>query len=316
MPDVRRVTIKGLLQAAAALTVVFSLTTLLPIDHHVLQLFTHFRLQYLAVSLLLLVAFAYLRNPGYSAAMVVSVVASAVVVTPWYMDAADDSGNLEITLIHANVLSTNGEHDKLFALIDEEKPDLVFLQEISPQWENALSTLHADYPHHYVEARDGNFGIALLSRLPLASVGHVDSAPFGFPTLHGSLDVGNQTVRFVSMHPMIPLGADNYTARNEQLREVVQILGFSANPATDSMIFVGDMNITMWDINYRDFEAATGLRNARQGQGILPTWPTFMPFAMIPIDHVFVSNDIGVKQIRTGPRIGSDHLPLVVTLSL
>ena len=298
------------------LTVAFSLTTLLPIDHHALQLFTHFRLQYLAVSLLLMVAFAFLRSPGYSAAMMVSVVANALVVTPWYLDGVADSGDVEITLLHANVLATNGEHDKLFALLADEEPDLVFLQEISPQWEAALSALHADYPHRYVEARDGNFGIALLSRLPLASVGHVESAPLGFPTLHGELSVGYKTIRFVSTHPMIPLGADNYAARNEQLHAVVQLPGFSTGPTDDSMILVGDLNITMWDVNYRDFEGSTGLRNARQGHGILPTWPTFMPFAMIPIDHVLVSNDIEIKQIRTGARIGSDHLPLVVTLSL
>ena len=64
MPDVRRVTIKGLLQAGAALTVAFSMVTLLPIDHHALQLFTHFRLQYLAVSVVLMMAFAFAASAG------------------------------------------------------------------------------------------------------------------------------------------------------------------------------------------------------------------------------------------------------------
>ncbi len=308
----RRVTVKGLLQAAAFLTVGFSLITLLPFDHHALQLFTHFRLQYLTVSLLLLTAFAFLRSPAYAAGLMISVLANAAVVAPWYMDPGNDLGESPLKLLHANVLSTNVEHEKLFTLIADEQPDLVFLQEVSPQWATALAALHSDYPHRYVATRDGNFGIALLSRLPLAHVHHVDSTPLGFPTLEGEVVFGGRTISFVSTHPMIPLGSVNFAARKEQLREVAQQLGAAA----ESTILIGDLNTSMWGIHYRELERATGLSNARRGHGILPTWPTFMPFAMIPIDHVLVSNDIGVEQISTGPRIGSDHLPLIVTLGL
>ena len=127
----RRVTVKGLLQAAAFLAVAFSLITLLPFDHHALQLFTHFRLQYLAGSLLLLAAFAFLRSPAYAAVLLISVLANAAVIAPWYVDEVDDSGESSLKLLSANVLSTNVEHDKLFALIAAEQPNLVFLQEVS-----------------------------------------------------------------------------------------------------------------------------------------------------------------------------------------
>ncbi len=308
----RSVTVKGLLQVAALLTVAFSLITLLPVDHHALQLFTHFRLQYLAASLLLLTIFAFLRSPAYAGALIISALASAFVIAPWFMDPPESTGESHLKLVFVNALSTNVEHDRLFALIGAEQPDLVFLQEISPQWETALAALHVDYPHYYVEPRDGNFGIAVLSRLPLTGARHVDSAPLGFPTLQVELVIGDRTIRFVSTHPMIPLGASNFSARNEQLRRVAEQLG----PSATSTILVGDLNASMWDVHYRALESATGLRNARRGHGILPTWPTFMPFAMIPIDHVLISKDIGVEQIAAGPRIGSDHLPLVVTLSL
>ncbi|WP_333196742.1 hypothetical protein [Microcoleus sp. S28C3] len=56
------------------------------------------------------------------------------------------------------------------------------------------------------------------------------------------------------------------------------------------------------------------LRNARSGFGILPTWPTFMPLAYIPIDRFLVRQEIDVLKINTDRYVGSDHLPLITDL--
>ena len=307
-----RVTLTGLLQAAAVVTVAFSVGTLLPIDHFAIQLFTHFRLQYVVVSLSLLLLFKYLRSPWLIGALAASLVLNASLVLPWYVGEDETSGGVELKLLHANVLSSNTEYDRLIILLDTEAPDLVMLQEVSPDWLVALDELRADYPYSYAEAREGNFGIALFSRVPLKSVSHFDSPPFGYPTIVASLDIDGQVLHFIGTHPMIPVSGDFYDARNEQLAGVAQLLGKQAEPK----ILVGDLNLSQWDVNYIGLEQQGGVRNARKGFGILPTWPVFMPFAMIPIDHVLVSETISVTGFYSGPRIGSDHLPLIVTFSL
>jgi endonuclease/exonuclease/phosphatase (EEP) superfamily protein YafD len=307
-----RVTLTGLLQAAAVITVAFSVGTLLPIDHFAIQLFTHFRLQYVVVSLSLLLLFKYLRSPWLIGALAASLVLNAIVVLPWYVGEDETSGGVELKLLHANVLSSNTEYDRLISLLDTEAPDLVMLQEVSPDWLVALDELRADYPYSYAEAREGNFGIALFSRVPLKSVSHFDSPPFGYPTIVASLDIDGQVLHFIGTHPMIPVSGDFYDARNEQLAGVARLLGKQAEPK----ILVGDLNLSQWDVNYIHLEQQGGVRNARKGFGILPTWPVFMPFAMIPIDHVLVSETISVTGFYSGPRIGSDHLPLIVTFSL
>lgn len=307
-----RVTLTGLLQAAAVVTVAFSVGTLLPIDHFAIQLFTHFRLQYVVVSLSLLLLFKYLRSPWLIGALAASLVLNAIVVLPWYVGEDETSGGVELKLLHANVLSSNTEYDRLISLLDTEAPDLVMLQEVSPDWLVALDELRADYPYSYAEAREGNFGIALFSRVPLKSVSHFDSPPLGYPTIVASLDIDGQVLHFIGTHPMIPVSGDFYDARNEQLAGVARLLGKQAEPK----ILVGDLNLSQWDVNYIHLEQQGGVRNARKGFGILPTWPVFMPFAMIPIDHVLVSETISVTGFYSGPRIGSDHLPLIVTFSL
>jgi endonuclease/exonuclease/phosphatase (EEP) superfamily protein YafD len=186
------------------------------------------------------------------------------------------------------------------------------LLEVSGQWLDALDSLRESYPYSYAEAREGSFGIALFSRLPFTSATHVDSPPLGYPTIIATMDVEGTTLRLVGTHPMIPTTKQSYADRNEQL---VMLAGLSKEHG-GTQVLVGDLNASMWDIHYRSLENETGLRNARVGFGIVPTWPTFMPFAMIPIDHVLVSDDISVVELRTGPRVGSDHLPLIVTIAL
>jgi endonuclease/exonuclease/phosphatase (EEP) superfamily protein YafD len=306
------VTLDGLLKAAGLLTVVVSVLTALDTRQHFIELFLHFRLQYLVVSLLLLIAFALRRQAFYSFMLALAVALNAGYVLPWYAGSVTPAGSNQLKVLYANVLSSNREHDRLLALIQREQPDIVALLETSSQWLEALKALEEDYPYSYTVPREDNFGVALLSRLSLSGAKHIDSPPLGYPTVLARIDVDGATVTLITTHPMIPVGADNFSARNQQLRSIEKVV----TATTGHVILVGDLNTSMWDRRYRHLEDATSLRNARRGHGILPTWPTFMPPAMIPIDHVLVSERIGIKDIRIGPRIGSDHLPLVVTVTL
>ena len=162
-----RVTIKGLLQAAAVLTVLFSVISMIPADNAWLQLLTHFRLQYFAGSIVFLVVFAALREPRYALALLFTSILNGSMLTPWYIDEPVRRDGTEVKVLLANVLSSNSDHTRLFDLLETEQPDLVVLLEVSPQWATSLARLGATYPHSVVEPREGNFGIAMYSRLPL-----------------------------------------------------------------------------------------------------------------------------------------------------
>jgi endonuclease/exonuclease/phosphatase (EEP) superfamily protein YafD len=307
-----RVTVRGLLQAAAVLTVLFSAITFIPADNAYLQLFTHFRLQYFVVSLLLLLVFVVLQEPRYALALFAVSILNGYLVAPWYVDKPNYRDGTDIKLLLANVLAANDDHARLLELLESEQPDVVVLLEVTPAWANALDGLKSTYVHNVVEARNDRFGIAMYSRRPIISAAAISSEPLGFPTIVANLDVAGRSLQLVATHPMIPLGATNYDVRNQQLDGIARLLQRAAGPR----MLVGDLNATVWDLKYRALENKTWLRNVRDGFGVLPTWPTFMPLAMIPIDHVLVSEEIGVIDVRTGPRIGSDHLPLIVTVTL
>ena len=77
------VNIVGLLQAAAVLTVIFSLLTGLDIPQPGFELFSHFRLQYFVISVFLLAVFTFLRHYIYIGSLAVIAVFNATFVLPW-----------------------------------------------------------------------------------------------------------------------------------------------------------------------------------------------------------------------------------------
>lgn len=308
----KTVSLVGLLQAAAIITMLVSAVTFFDAAHRNIELFSHFRLQYLAISILLLIAFASLRSPIYAVPLLVTAILNASYVMPWYGGGTLAAGHANLKLLHANVYSSNDQYERLFDLIEAEQPDVIFLQEFTPAWQARCKRLRDGYPFNYSVPSQGNFGIAMFSRIALDSVTHVDSPPLQYPTILATMTVGGTPLTLINTHPTNPLTRSLYEARNEHLESVASM----ANQAPGAVILTGDLNSSVWSRPYRNLEETTGLRNTRRGFGIQPTWPTFMPFAMIAIDHALVSDDITVVGTRTGARIGSDHLPLIVELAI
>ncbi len=304
------ISLQGLVKAGAVLTALFSVATAFDNLHQYLELFSHFKPQYLAVAVLLTIYFVVIRDRRYVALMAAVTLLNAWYVAPWYLPQPDAiEGDEPFKILLANVLRHNGEHEKLTALLSAEQPDIVFLQEVSDEWARHVGQF-PEYPHRHVIPDNGHFGIAVLSRIPLIDTEIVDGPPFGFPTIVASASIGGEIVTFTTTHPSPPIGRAGYEGRNVQLADIAE----RVSRQSGARVLIGDLNTSMWGANYRSLIARTGLHNARKGFGILPTWPTHIPIAYIPIDHCLVSEEFEVIDIRTGPDIGSDHLPLIVTL--
>ena len=82
------------------------------------------------------------------------------------------------------------------------------------------------------------------------------------------------------------------------------------------LILLGDLNLTPWSPIYGDFIRRSGLVNSSQGRAIHPSWPSFSPLFLIPIDHCLHNDGIAIKSERVGKSVGSDHLPVIVEFGL
>ncbi len=217
-----------------------------------------------------------------------------------------------LRLVAINVQTANVRSDLVLEFLRRTDTDLLLLMEVNERWMNALESLHTNFPEVIAEPREDNFGIALFSRLPLTKSEVLELGAAEVPSLAVTVQVGGQAISLLGTHPLPPGSAENARLRNDQFREIAAWARRQDRP----VIVLGDLNSTPWSPYFSGLLRDSGLKNTSQGRGLFGSWPAWLPFARIPLDHGLVSPSIRVIQRALGPRVGGDHLPVVLELQL
>lgn len=291
-----------------------------------LEVFSHFKLQYCILNLLFLLYFLMSRNRKLIIISFFCLSLVAAEIVPWYIPnaglVANNSDSLRVLSLNFNI--KNQSYAKGLSLVRQENPDLAVFMELNLAWKTQLATLHDLFPYSISNTDPNQLGIAVYSKYPLENASIADWGSPHNPIILGNLLMNGRAISVVATHPPPPKPG-LFQVRNRQLYEISRYIKSLSNPT----IVLGDLNITMWSSYYRSLVKTTGLRNARQGFGLLPTWPrktTFSPYSRIsppilgllsiPIDHCLVSPGIKVVSIHTGTNVNSDHLPLIADLMI
>ena len=309
-----------LVRIAASLLCALTLAGFLGRVHWFFDTWSHFRVQYF---LALGVCLAFLLVPrdwlfvGLAGACFAL---NAAEIAPLYVGeraAAVDETAPRLKLLHANVYEDNRKPERFLALIEESDPDVIVVIEATPAWVKTLEPLAEDYPHSIAEVRDNAFGIALYSRLPLVDAGIVTYGRAGKPSILAAVELDGTRIALLATHPVPPFRPHHWRLRNEQLEAIAAARG----ELGDRLIIAGDFNTSPFSPCLKHFVAAMStpeskLRWAGRGFGFKPTWPTFNRLMFTPIDHIYMTDNLAVTEFRTGPHIGSDHLPIQATIAL
>lgn len=274
-----------------------------------------YKLQFLLMALCSLVYFWLTRKKLWIVINLLCMMLNLAVILPWYFNQpkiANQEQYQPLKVFSYNVLWSNKNYDQAIALVNQEQPDIAIFQEAVSHWHPKLTALKSNYPYHI---RAEKLEIEVYSKLPLNN-----SQIELYGTYRGlvvtDIKVGDRLIKFVATHayPQLYYGHAGWQIRNQHLE--IGIGEFARN-LQQSVIIMGDLNVSMWSPFYHSMIQRSGLRNARQGLGILPTHSIVAPqFAALsaPIDHCLVSSDIQVKNFKLGSAIGSDHLPIVAEL--
>jgi endonuclease/exonuclease/phosphatase (EEP) superfamily protein YafD len=304
--------LQKVLQFAVASIGVFSLLGYFGRWYWRLELANHFRVQYLWGATLGLLLLLLIKRWRWSFVAVILVALNAVHVLPWYFPAPVKVSGYRLKLLLANVKHSNDQYEKLIAYVKEEAPDIATFPEVNKQWAEKLTALNESLPYAKVEAEELGSGLALYSKIKLESAARDELGLSWRPGIQVSFKLENTLVHLLALHPPTPTEAINFPPRNQQFQAATERLRNWPAPK----ILIGDLNDTMWSSYHSPMMKQANLVNARQGHGIVPSWPAWLMFQplMIPIDHCLVSPEIVVVGLRAGKNIGSDHLPLIVEL--
>ena len=279
------------------------------------ELATHFSAYWLLAAIVLAVILFVAKRPKAGAGALALVVFFGWGVVP-YLSLAPDlgidgkRGTRKASVLLMNLLHSNKRYDDVETFLREADADILVLQEFKGNWARALRSLAATYPHQQIEVRNNAFGLALLSRYPLSDVEWHPEQNSPVPFVSATVDVGGQPLRLVAIHPVPPTRQRSARMRNDYLRRAADLVG-----GKGARMIVGDLNCTPWSPHFRRLLRDTGLSDVARGRGLKPTWyPTPLPLG-IPLDHVLVSDEIGVAAREIGSDLGSDHRPVRVELS-
>jgi len=283
--------------------------------HMLFELAANFKLQYFLASLLCFFPFLFYRQYAWLGLCVLCIAMNAVVILPWYLPPKDGRRTYSdeyLKIILSNVHADNKDYSGILMLVEKEKPDIVILQEVTSEWMDKTSELERHFPYVLSSPRDDNFGIAIFSKIPWKKAGIVFIGKANVPSILADMDINGKKLRLLGTHPVPPVNKKLFDLRNDQFDELG---GFVAKQSVP-FILAGDLNVTMWSSYYKKMIRETGLKNARKGFGLLPSWPAMFSFMMVPLDHFLYGPGFEVVDTRTAGSIGSDHLPVIVQFAV
>ena len=272
----------------------------------------HFPLQ-IAVGGLLLLAVALAARERVAALVFALVVAVCVFQAREQLPrvATAEASPTDFTAVVLNLDWRNPDLGAAEAWLGQLRADVVVLPEYTPAAARRLESLADVYPHRLEAAREGAWGIALLSRHPIASGRVIHPAGIDSPALDAVLDAGGRQLRVLGIHPRSPISAAYTAERNAQLAAVADLVRESRG----ATLVCGDFNDTPFSASFRAFTARAGVANAAAGQGYPATYPAGWLPVWIPIDHCVYRGGLVPVRVQSGPYVGSDHYPLVAEFS-
>ena len=291
-----------------------------------LERLSHFQVQYFMGAIALTLIILCLKQFRLALGMIFLSALLCVPLISWYSFQAfssDPTANYKV--LSANLWVRNTDAQRVLDFVNKEQPDLALFMEVNaPMGEQLASNLKTILPYSSNQLTPYRLGTVLYSKNPLTDVQLQQFNTRSAVNMTARVEVNGKPISLIGIHPFPPIKPDMFADRNQTFVAVSDYVKSQSDP----VILAGDFNVSMWSPYYRQLARQTGLKNSREGFGLLPTWPSSLSYikipqlnaltrlVQIPIDHCLASPALKVVGMHTGPDLGSDHLPIVVEFQI
>lgn len=282
-----------------------------------LELLVHFSFHAL-IATLVVIPFLWMTK-HYRTALVCGFVAACLmfVVQPWKIIPLGSTSKPDaLRVLSWNMYVANEEFDAIVDVIRNSNPDILVLIEVRPDFLERASWIKEQYPNFEAIPDSGGGGIGVFCRADSKYSVDFEIRNFGTrlrPSIVATLTRpgGSEQIDLVAMHTLSPALPYRAIVRDKQLYKFLDWSQKQANP----QCLVGDLNTSPWTQSFLELEKA-GFRDSRRGVGNCASWPAWLGWAGIPIDHAMTRGDCAITERKVlSTNAGSDHQPIEFKLS-
>ena len=220
-------------------------------------------------------------------------------------------------MIQFNLAKDNVDPDQTAAWILAQDADVLVLEEGLARGGQVVSQLKQRYPWHVSCHGKGRCSTMILTRVPMVeSVGFAKGDAENRRALSAAgaaIVVSGHTADIVAVHLVRPWPFNDQTASIDRLAHIIH------KRPTQNLILSGDFNMTPWTYAARRQDRIIAMDRVTHG---ISTWPARVPgggtifFPFVPIDQIYTGGCWQALNVARGPRLGSDHYPLIVDWTL
>lgn len=320
--------LKLLLRIFGVIVIILTILPFIPVDNWSVRVFDFPHLQLTILTLIALLTyffrFEFRNRTDYiiAFALLGCFIFQAVKIYPYTAFAKYEVQNTSpdatptFSVYTANVLQDNENESGVLEDAQRFDADVLLFTETNVKWRSYLAEAFKDsHPYKVEVPLENTYGMLLYSKYELLGGSIEYMVEDTIPSIHSKLILPtNDTLQLFAIHPAPPTPQHNPSSvdRDAEMMKIAKLTRSVKYP----IIVIGDFNDVAWSETTALFQRVSGLLDLRKGRGFFSTYNAKSWIMRWPLDHIFTSPELRVKDVQLGENTGSDHFPFFTKLSL